>query len=229
VNITAPNVVVSGNVKCHLIAPPITIGNDNGSVLNVVGVNITTDPNFSGTKILNDKQVMNCSANNIYNIAQTKVMTMAPNITLAGDTITLQGNIQSAGKLTRKSPIFFTTNRTFSMDGRSFNAYDIDLSLYTSKVFLDGYDHRHFRVRIFFANGRLDYQWTPNIYNIFMTTYNYLTIRALSSLFPDVGLAPFHSVFLFFSGNVLVLLPFFLVPVCFPNHMKVYFIFEDLL
>ncbi len=84
-------------------------------------------------------------------------------------------------------------------------------------------------MRIFFANGRFDYQWTPNIYNIFMSTYNSLTIRAFSSLFPEDELNTLQSSSHFLYRNDIDRLTYCLDNVSFPNHMKVYFIFEDLL
>ncbi len=57
----------------------------------------------------------------------------------------------------QKLPINSTTNRSFSMNGESYLAYDVDTSLYTNKYNLGGYDHVHFSIRSFHTDGRLFY------------------------------------------------------------------------
>ena len=123
----------------------------------------------------NGKLILNSADNLIFNTLKR--------IQLYADSIDfVSANISTSGKLAKKAPIYFTTNRTFTMNGKSYLAYDIDLSLYTNKVDLDGYSHRHFRVKIFFGIGRVDYQWQPINYNISMTTCNTLSIYSVSSL-----------------------------------------------
>ena len=149
--------------------------------------------------------------------------------TITGRNIYLNGKIQTSGKIARKSPIFFTTNRTFTMSSVTYSAYDIDLSLYVNKVELDGFNHRHFRVRLFFANGRLDFQWTPTTYQIYMTTYNTLSIKAYSSFYGESQLDQPSGIGYFLYRNSIDKITFCASTFLFGSTVKVYFVFEDLL
>ena len=149
--------------------------------------------------------------------------------TITGRNIYLNGKIQTSGKIARKSPIFFTTNRTFTMSSVTYSAYDIDLSLYVNKVELDGFNHRHFRVRLFFANGRLDFQWTPTTYQIYMTTYNTLSIKAYSSFYGESQLDQPSGIGYFLYRNSIDKITFCASTFLFGSTVKVYFVIEDLL
>ena len=115
------------------------------------------------------------------------------------------------------------------MNGKSYLAYDIDLSSYTNKVDVDGYSHRHFRVKIFFSNGRVDYQWQPIHYNISMTTYNTLSIYSVSSQEAPNELNSTNNPY-FLYRNSIDKLTFCADTFYFGStNIKVYTIFEDLL
>ena len=149
--------------------------------------------------------------------------------TITGRNIYLKGNIQASGKIAKKSPIFFTTNRTFTLNSTTYSAYDIDLDLYTKKELLDGFSHRHFRVRLFFSNGRLDFQFTPTTYQIYMTSYNSLSIKAYSSRYRESELDQPDGIGYFLYRNSIDRLTFCASTFLFGNSVKVYCVFEDLL
>ena len=132
----------------------VGIGNTSGISIVQLGLLdlISSSPNFTGMKIhRNGKLVLNSADNLIFNTLRR--------IQLYADSIDfVSANINTSGKLAKKAPIYFTTNRTFTMNAKSYLAYDIDLSLYTNKVDLDGFSHRHFRVKIFFGIGRVEFQ-----------------------------------------------------------------------
>ena len=149
--------------------------------------------------------------------------------TITGRNIYLKGNIQASGKIAKKSPIFFTTNRTFTLNSTTYSAYDIDLDLYTKKELLDGFSHRHFRVRLFFSNGRLDFQFTPTTYQIYMTSYNSLSIKAYSSRYRESELDQPDGIGYFLYRNSIDRLTFCASTFLFGATVKVYFVIEDLL
>ena len=76
----------------------------------------------------------------------------------------------------KKIPKYFTTSRTANFDGISCLAYDMDLTKISSIQNIDGIDFRHFRIKFFFANGRLDYQRIPRSFEVSMSSYNTLSI-----------------------------------------------------
>jgi hypothetical protein len=66
--------------------------------------------------------------------------------TVISNNLTINGIVTGAN-IGVKSPIFFTTNRTVTINGDLFSVYDLNISKYTKKIALDGYNIRQFRVR----------------------------------------------------------------------------------
>ncbi len=54
--------------------------------------------------------------------------------------------------------MFFTTNRTVTINGDIFSVYDLNLSTYTKSILLDGYNIRQFRIRHWPSSGDLNIQ-----------------------------------------------------------------------
>lgn len=148
-----------------------------------------------------------------------------------GKNINLEGNvIFRNGVVTKKTPKYFTTSRTANFDGISCLAYDLDLTKISSIENIDGIDFRHFRIKFFFANGRLDYQRTPRSFDVSMSSYNTLSIFCNDGLGLLSGLdKAFSSEYFMYKQN------FNLITFCCPvavfgsTNLKVCYIIEDLL
>jgi len=177
---------------------------------------------FSGLKVYYNNNVLLSAMKNL-------VMYSQENVTIMGKSIILKGKVNTSGQISRKSPIYFTTNRTFNLNSVTYSAYDIDLSLYVNKVELDGINHRHFRIRLFFANGRLDFQWTPTTYQVYMTSYNTLSIKAYSSRYGESQLDQPDGIGYFLYRNSIDIITFCASTFLFGSTVKVYFVIEDLL
>ena len=122
-----------------------------------------------------------------YLTGDTKLtLSSSNNITLSvpqGKDIRLEGNVVfKDGVVTKKVPKYFTTSRTANFDGISCLAYDIDLTKIAGKQTIDAIDFRHFRMKVFFATGRFDYQWTPRTFDVSMSTYNALSISCFDGM-----------------------------------------------
>ena len=106
--------------------------------------------------------------------------------TVISNNLTINGNVKGAN-LGVKSPIFFTTNRTVTINGDIFSVYDLNLSKYTKSILLDGYNVRQFRIRHWPSSGDFEYSSTffsemyLKKYDIFMSNRNGLSIFSLSS------------------------------------------------
>ena len=123
--------------------------------------------------------------------------------------------------------MYFTTNRTFNLNGTNFSCYDIDLRLYTNSILLDGYNIRQFRIRTWLSD--VDYQH-PNLYqnhySVFMSDRNGLSIFAsggpFENLYFDI-VSPGINQFLYRNSfNILMYCSR-------QGSKKVYCIIEDLL
>ena len=148
-----------------------------------------------------------------------------------GSVIQLKGQVQfDSGSITRKAPRFFTTSRTANFDGISCLAYDIDLTQITSSENIDGINYRHFRMKFFFANGRVDYQRTPRSFDISISSYNTFSISCFESdgFFSGLDKAT-NSAYFLYKQN------FNMITFCCPTaifgttNLKVCYILEDLL
>ena len=158
--------------------------------------------------------------------------TLTPNATITLDSplVNVTGSLK-CNNIGVKSPLFFTTNRTITIDGSTFSVYDIDLRKYTKATLLDGFNIRQFRVRHWLANA--DFEYSSVYYNdlflkrydIFMSNKNGLSIFSLS--------APLENYYLreTFGSHFLYRNNFDYVIYCSrgSNAVKVYFIIEDLL
>ena len=81
----------------------------------------------------------------------------------------------------------------------------------------------------FFANGRFDYQYTPRIYQVFMSSYNGLSIKAFSSFGYETELDQPEGISYFLYRNSIDRITFCASTLSFGSSVKVYCIFEDLL
>ena len=114
-------------------------------------------------------------------------LTSNKQITLQAPTVYINGTITGAYNIGVKSPIFFTTNRTMTINGNTYSVYDIDLTRYTKSALLDGYNIRQFRIRHWPADADFEYSSTfygelyLKRYDIFMSNKNGLSIFSLSS------------------------------------------------
>ena len=112
-----------------------------------------------------------------------------------GGTITSTGTITAltlnASNIGVKSPLTFTTGtRTITSGGDTYYLYDIDLRLYTKSILLGAYNYRQFRVRLWENDG--DFEnisfISQNIYDIFMSDKNGLSIRSFNSYYDNQDL-----------------------------------------
>ena len=125
------------------------------------------------------------TSNAVITLTSNKFINMNTPETVISNNLTINGNVKGAN-LGIKSPIFFTTNRTVTINGVSFSVYDIDLRKYTKSVSLDGYNIRQFRIRHWpadadFETGPSTYQYHLKRYDIFMSNRNGLKLYSLSS------------------------------------------------
>ena len=76
--------------------------------------------------------------------------------------------------------LFFTANRSVTINGSPFNVYDINLTSYVKYITLDGYNIRQFRMRTWYADE--DFQ-SFNMHgtrsDIFMSNRGGLNIYAM--------------------------------------------------
>ena len=97
----------------------------------------------------------------------------------------------NASNIGVKSPLTFTTGtRTITSGGDTYYLYDIDLRLYTKSILLGAYNYRQFRVRLWENDG--DFEnisfISQNIYDIFMSDKNGLSIRSFNSYYDNQDL-----------------------------------------
>jgi hypothetical protein len=132
------------------------------------------------------------------------------NTLTVNDSITAAGVISGSSivatniygsNITVKTPIKFTTSRIISVNEGSSSAnyylYDIDLTKYTKKILLGARNYRQFRVRTWEADGDFENiaYVAQNNYNIFMSDYNGLSIRAYNDYFVNQDLSRLDVIF----------------------------------
>ena len=170
--------------------------------------------------------------NNIGGIYLTTYNTSNSVIGLQANSVNVSNNLNVTGKIVcqnlgQRIPMYFTTNRTFNLNGTNFSCYDIDLRLYTNSILLDGYNIRQFRIRTWLSD--VDYQH-PNLYqnhySVFMSDRNGLSIFAsggpFENLYFDI-VSPGINQFLYRNSfNILMYCSR-------QGSKKVYCIIEDLL
>jgi hypothetical protein len=135
---------------------------------------------------------------------------MTMNTLTVNDSITAAGVISGSSivatniygsNITVKTPIKFTTSRIISVNEGSSSAnyylYDIDLTKYTKKILLGARNYRQFRVRTWEADGDFENiaYVAQNNYNIFMSDYNGLSIRAYNDYFVNQDLSRLDVIF----------------------------------
>ncbi len=86
------------------------------------------------------------SSNAIITLTLKNFLTMNTPETVISYNLTINGIVIGAN-IGVKSPIFFTTNRTVTINGDLFSVYDLNISNYTKTIALDGCNIRQFRVR----------------------------------------------------------------------------------
>jgi uncharacterized Zn-binding protein involved in type VI secretion len=180
---------------------------------------------FNGINILRNGLLHLCSSNSLV------ISSVLNNVEIYGNKIYFIGDVfTSTGTLAKKTPKYFTTSRTANFDGISCLAYDIDLTKITSTQTIDTNDFRHFRIKFFFANGRLDYQRTPRTFEVSMSTYNTLSVSCFDGLGYVSSLdKAFSSEYFLYKQN------FNMITFCLPTSMfgvlnlKVCYILEDLI
>jgi len=131
-----------------------------------------------------------------------------------------------------KIPITFTTSRvqTIIDNGSSVNyyMYDLDLRKYTKQILLSGRNFRQFRIRAWESGG--DFESLGNIrhqiYDIFMSDYNGLSLRAYTNYLYNPNLDLLNTIF----TNTLVRHSFnYISYASRSSPVTVYVIIEDLL
>ncbi len=153
-------------------------------------------------------------ANILLNIGSGITANTSGNMTM--NTLTVNDSITAAGvisgssivatniygsNITVKTPIKFTTSRIISVNEGSSSAnyylYDIDLTKYTKKILLGARNYRQFRVRTWEADGDFENiaYVAQNNYNIFMSDYNGLSIRAYNDYFVNQDLSRLDVIF----------------------------------
>ncbi len=139
------------------------------------------------------------------------------------------GIIFNDGTITRKALKYFTTARIASFNNINCLTYDIDLNSICKKITLDSYEHRHFRIKLFNSNGKMDKLFAPKFYNISMSSYNGLSIHAIDYDFNVTYLDKVYNTYGLFKNNINTLT--FIAPTVNygTSHMKIYYIIEDLL
>ena len=171
------------------------------------------------------------NSNAVINLSSKKFITMNTPETVISNNLTINGIVTGAN-IGVKSPIFFTTNRTVTINGDLFSVYDLYIQRYTKVIALDGYNIRQFRVRHWPASADFEYSNTYysemylKRYDIFMSNRNGLSLFSLSSPFENYFLreTKFGSHFFFRKDfNYLTFCSRGTTPV------KVYVIIEDLL
>jgi hypothetical protein len=171
------------------------------------------------------------TSNAVITLTSNKFINMNTPETVISNNLTINGNVKGAN-LGVKSPIFFTTNRTVTINGDIFSVYDLNLSKYTKSILLDGYNVRQFRIRHWPSSGDFEYSSTffsemyLKNYDIFMSNRNGLSIFSLSS--------PIENYFLRetkIASHFLFRKDFTYITFCSRGStpVKVYLIIEDLL
>ena len=128
-----------------------------------------------------------------------------------------------------RAPITFTTNRTVTINTKSYSAYDVDLNKYTNFLTLDGRKIRQFRLRSWHSTTDFEsIDESEFIYQIFMSDLNGLSIRAYVSPFQNYHLDQLNGITPTFYKNSFDTLTY-LSPSTLGASVKVYCIFEDLL
>ena len=145
------------------------------------------------------------------------------------DSISFNGKI--TGYLTTRSPVFFTTNGTITLNSKTYAKYDIDLNLYTRALTLDGIQIRQFRLSSWHASGdfeNLNESCTSN--RIFMSDFNGLSLYSFTGPLPNTSLDYVAADnFPTFYRNNFNVLTYLACTTFFGNSVKVYCVFEDLL
>jgi hypothetical protein len=123
--------------------------------------------------------------NNVGGIFLTAANTTANTVIgLNASQVNVNNNLSVSGNiicknLGQRTPIFFTTSRNVTLNGVTYSCYDIDLSLYTNSILLDGYSTRQFRIRTWLSDNDFEH---PNLYqnnySVFMSNKNGLTLFA---------------------------------------------------
>jgi hypothetical protein len=179
---------------------------------------------FNGIKILRNGLLHLCSSNSLI------MSSVLNNVEIYGNKIWFIGDVYtSLGTLAKKIPKYFTTSRTANFDGISCLAYDIDLTKISSKQTIDGTDFRHFRIKFFFASGRVDYQFAPRSFDISLSTYNTLSVCSSDIWGVSSGLnKAFNSEYFLYKQNIDLLT--FCCPTAIfgTTNLKVCYIIEDL-
>ena len=152
---------------------------------------------------------------------------------LVNGTINATGTITSsaiaAQNIGVKTPITFTTGtRTMVSGGDTYYLYDIDLTKYTHSLLLGARNFRRFRVSLWESDGVFEnIAWvSQNSYDIYMSDYNGLNIRAYHGTFENFDLSGLDVIL----SHTLLRNSFnFLTYATRTAPATVYMIFEDLL
>jgi acyl-[acyl carrier protein]--UDP-N-acetylglucosamine O-acyltransferase len=138
------------------------------NLINSIGNVALNCTNFTGQTAIN------------LNAYQTRVQN---NLNVSND-LSVSNNLSVQGKITcanlgQRVPMFFTTSRTFQLNGTNYSCYDIDLRLYTNSILLDGFNIRQFRIRTWVSSTDFEHpNMYQNNYSVFMSDRNGLSIFA---------------------------------------------------
>jgi hypothetical protein len=164
-------------------------------------------------------------------LLNSPLTTVSNNLNVGG-VLSVSGKVQ--GYIASRLPIYFTTNRTVTINSINFSAYDINLNLYTRFLTLDGRKIRQFRLRSWHASGNfenVDSNYMALSYEIFMSDLNGLNILSYTRPYNNSNLTVsiYNKVIPLFYRNTFDIITYLSPVDTYGSSVKVYCVFEDLL